>query len=347
MLDLSSAHGVEVIGRLDSSVPLPAVPSIELSAFEELIPGALIIGVLGYAESVTVAQSMADEHDYEVRPDQELLATGFANLLSGVFQGFIVGGGASQSAANDRAGARTLLVSLVVSGLMALTAIALLPLFRDLPEAVLGAIVIAAVTGFINLPAMRRLARLRRDSFWTAVLALVAVLLLGVLPGLMIAVALSIILLLVHIARPASSVLVRRPGSQTFVPIEETVETERDAGVIVYRLDAPLLFLNAKHLRDEVQRMVVESPEHIHVVVLDLEFASELDVGCLNELQSLRKQLSKRETEVWLARVAPRIREMIALDAGPDTPEFRVFDRLEHAAGALAEPTPATPAVRP
>jgi len=133
-----AGHGVEVIGRVEGAVPVLAVPAVAWRDLLALLPGALAIAVIGYAESATVAESLADEHGYSVRPDRELVAIGGANVLAGLFQGFITGGGASQSAANDRAGAQTQLVSLLVSGLTVLTAVALLPLFRDLPQAVLG-----------------------------------------------------------------------------------------------------------------------------------------------------------------------------------------------------------------
>ena len=227
-----AGHGVEVIGRVEGAVPGLVLPAVGWSDVVALLPGALAIAVIGYAESATVAESLADEHGYTVRPDRELLAIGGANVLAGLFQGFITGGGASQSAANDRAGAQTQLVSLLVSGLTVLTAVALLPLFRDLPQAVLGAIVIGAVAGFLNLPALRRIARLRRDASLLAMLALAGVLIFGVLGGLLLAVVISILLLLDRQSRPGS-----------------TVRTE--PGLLVFRLDAPMLFINAKLVRDQ------------------------------------------------------------------------------------------------
>jgi MFS superfamily sulfate permease-like transporter len=127
--------GVAVIGKVEGAVPTPALPSVGWDDLLALLPGALAIAVIGYAETATVGESLADEHGYSVLPDRELTATGIANVLAGMFQGFITGGGASQSAANDRAGAHTQLVSLLVSGLTVVTAVALLPLFRDLPQA--------------------------------------------------------------------------------------------------------------------------------------------------------------------------------------------------------------------
>ena len=145
-------HGVDVIGEIEA-VPVPALPSVGWDELLTLLPGALAIAIIGYAETALWVESLADGHGYNIQPDRELTATGLANVLAGLFQGFITGGGASQSAANDRAGANTQLVSLLVSALTVLTAVALLPLFRDLPQAALAAIVISAVLGFLNLPA--------------------------------------------------------------------------------------------------------------------------------------------------------------------------------------------------
>jgi sulfate permease, SulP family len=185
-----TARGVEVIGAVDGAVPVPAVPRVGWDELVGLLPGAVAVAIIGYAESATVAESMANEHGFDVEPNRELRAVGIANILSGLFQGFITGGGASQSAANDRAGARTqlvsLLVSLLVSGLTLVTAVALLPLFRDLPQAALGAVVISAVIGFLDLAALERVRRLRRDSFVIALAAMLAVLTLGALQGLIV-----------------------------------------------------------------------------------------------------------------------------------------------------------------
>lgn len=174
-------------------------------------------------------------------------------LPGGSFQGFITGGGASQSAANDRAGAQTQLVSLLVSGLTVATAVALLPLFRDLPQAALGAVVISAVIGFLDLAAMERVRRLRRDSFAIALVVMIAVLALGVLQGLLLAVVVSVGELLIRSSRPSRSVLGRLPGTTAFVARENAPEALTVPGMLVYRLNAPLLFVNAKRLRDGIR----------------------------------------------------------------------------------------------
>lgn len=287
-----AGHGVDVIGRVEAAVPRPAVPDVSWSDLVALLPGALAIAVIGYAESATVAESLADEHGYTVRPDRELIAIGAANVLTGLFQGFIVGGGASQSAANDRAGANTQLVSLLVSGLTVLTAVALLPLFRDLPQAVLGAIVIAAVVEFLNLPALRRIARLRRDSFLLALLALAGVLVFGVLGGLLLAVVISVMLLLNRQSRPGTTV-------------------RAEPGLLVLRLDAPLLFINAKLVRDRVRAELEAAEAPARIVLLDLQFTPELDVESINVLGALRSELAAQGVALWLGNVRSGVRDLL------------------------------------
>jgi sulfate permease, SulP family len=273
-------------------VPGLALPAVGWSDLTALLPGALAIAVIGYAESATVAESLADEHGYTVRPDRELLAIGGANVLAGLFQGFITGGGASQSAANDHAGAQTQLVSLLVSGLTVLTAVALLPLFHDLPQAVLGAIVIAAVAGFLNVAALRRIARLRRTSFVLALLTLAGVLVFGVLGGLLLAVVISIVLLLDRQSRPDS-----------------TVRTE--PGLLVFRLDAPLLFLNAKLVRDRIRELLDAVPEPVRIVLIDLRFTPDLDVESVNVLAALHQELARRGVALWLGNVRTGAQELL------------------------------------
>jgi SulP family sulfate permease len=304
-------HGVDVIGKIDGAVPTPVLPSVGWDDLVALLPGAMAIAVIGYAETATVGESLADEHRYSVRPDQELTATGIANVMAGLFQGFITGGGASQSAANDRAGARTQLVSLLVSGLTVLTAVALLPLFRDLPQAALGAIVISAVIGFLNLPALGRIRRLRRDSFALALAALLGVLVLGVLGGLLLAVAISVVLLLVGQSRPGSSVLGRLPTSDVYVALENEPAARTDPGLLVFRVNAPLLFVNAKLLRDRIREQLRQADAPVRIVLLDLQFTPQLDIESVNVLVALHRELHEQNAALWLANVRAEVLGML------------------------------------
>jgi MFS superfamily sulfate permease-like transporter len=277
-----------------------------------LVPGALILAVIAYAEGITVAERFAETHRYEIRPDQELIGAGGANLLSGLFGGFIVGGGASQSAAGDRSGGQTQLVSLFVAGLVLVTVVALLPLFSNLPQAVLGAIVISAVLSFLDVAALRRLAALRRDSLALALVTLGGVLVLGVVPGLLLAVAISIGVLLVSFSRPSGSRMGRLPGTDAFVAVEHEPKATTEAGVLVYRLNAPMLTLNAKHIRDLVNAEIDAADPTPSVVELDMTFTSDLDVGTIDVLEALHRELSERGIALELGNVRGDVAAMLA-----------------------------------
>jgi SulP family sulfate permease len=340
-------RGVEVIGAVEGAVPTPRLPSVGWEDLLGLLPGAVAVAIIGYAESATVAESMANEHGYHVEPDHELRATGIANILSGLFQGFITGGGASQSAANDRAGANTQLVSLLVAGLTAVTAVALLPLFRDLPQAALGAVVIGAVVGFLNLPALERVRRLRRESFVLALLAMVAVLALGVLQGLIVAAVASVGLLLVRTSRPSASVLGQAPDLPIWVALEHTPKARTEPGLLVYRLNAPVLFVNAKRPRDGIGAQVRQASPPVRVVLLDLSFTPELDIEGVNVLASLRQELEGQGVALWLAGVRAAVADMLARSGLDDAIGRRrlyrsVEDAVADARAALPDPPGST-----
>jgi high affinity sulfate transporter 1 len=305
-----AARGVAVIGDVPGGFPVPALPFVGAQDLMALVPGAVAIAVIGCAESLTVAQQFADEHRDEIRADQELIANGGANALSGVFQGFIVGGGASQSAANDSAGAKTQLASLLVAGLTVLTMVALLPLFRDLPHAVLGAIVISAVIGFLRVDELRRIRSLRTDSFAMAIVALIATLLLGILPGLISAVLLTLLMVLVGLARPTTTVVGRRPDGSV-ASITASADAQAIPGLVLLRLDAPLLFLNAALLRDQVRDAVRAAEPVARVVLVDIEATSDLDIGSLDVLVRLAEQVREDGVELWLAPARSGVRVIL------------------------------------
>ena len=294
--------GVAVIGLIDGAFPMPAIPVITPDDLFALVPGAIAIAVVGSAESLTVAQQFAEQHRYEIDPDQELRANGGSNVISGFLQGFIVGGGASQSAAADRAGASTPIVSLMVAALTVLTSVALLPLFQDLPQPVLGAIVISAVIGFLRVAELRRIAAIRRDAFWIAISALLATLFLGILAGLIVAVLQALVLLLVNLARPAASVMGRDPSGD-LVSLARVPDATTTPGVMVLRLDAPLLFLNAGTLHERIRQAAIDQVPRPSVIVLDLSMSADLDIGSLDVLGRLDEQLGHAGIELRLVNL--------------------------------------------
>jgi high affinity sulfate transporter 1 len=331
--------GVAVLGAVEGGLPIPAIPAVGLADIAAILPGALAIAIIGTAEALTIAERFADEHRYEIRPDQELVANGGANVLSGFLQGFMVGGGASQSAANDSAGARTPLSSLIVAVLVLATMLFLLPLFANLPQAVLAAIVIAAVAGFVEATALRRIWSLRRDAFVLALVALAGVLLLGVLPGLLIAVVASIGLVLGKLARPTGDRLGRVPGVSAFVAMANHPDAEPVEGVLVYRLNAPLVALNAKRLRRLVDDEIRADGESVRAVVLDLGATSELDIATIDMFEGLHRDLKERNLELALGNVVQAVREML-VRSGLETTigADRIHRDLADAVASVASP---------
>lgn len=305
-------HGMEVVGSIDRALPLPKIPVVSIHDALVLIPGTLAIVVVGYSESMSVARGLADRHRYQIHPNQELTALGMSSIFGGLFQGFITAGGASKSASNDRAGAKTQVAAVVLAVLAFLSAILLVPLFRNLPQAVLGAIVISGMMGFMDVPGMLRLRRLRADSFWLAVVAMLAVLVLGILPGLLIAIGISILLLLSQLSRPSGDVMGRLEPGGIFVGINSTPGVEAEPGLLIYRPTAPLLFVNTDWELERLREVVSTQTDPPLVVVLDLGASAQLDLAGLNFLEVIQRDLSHDGRELWLSTVSPAVADIIS-----------------------------------
>lgn len=312
-------HGVEVVGSVDRAIPVPKIPILSMHDLAILIPGTFAIVVIGYSESISVARGFADKHHYRIEPNRELTALGVSSIAGGLFQGFITGGGASQSAANDRAGARTPLAAIVLSALAFLSAILLMPLFRNLPQAVLGAIVINAVVGFVNIAALRRIRGLRADSFWLSIVALIGVLVLGILPGLLLTVVISILLLLGALSRPTGTSVGRESSTGEFVRVSEDPSAAIEPGLLIYRPDAPIMFVNASWELDRIREEIERQPVPPAVVVLDLAASGQFDVSGLDMLASLHRELAHTGKSLWISEASPTVANLIAQSDLADT----------------------------
>jgi SulP family sulfate permease len=335
-------HGVAVVGSIDREIPLPALPKgVHLDDFIALFPGALAVAVIGYTETNSVSEQFADEHKYDINSNQELVALGVANIFSGIFKGFITGGGASQSAANDRAGAKTQIALLIMAVLIALTSALLMPIFKNLPLAILGAIVISAVMGFINVPALRRLRLLRKDSFVFSIFALIGVLVLGVLPGLLISVALSILFLLGRQSRPSSSILGNLPGTSVYADTVRYPEALLDPRILIFRLESPLIFINASWMRESLRERVRATDPSPEVVIFDMQFSHEMDIQGLDKLARIEDDLRESGIELWLANVHFEVAEMLRRSGiSARIGENRIHQSLPDAVNAARSTSP-------
>ncbi len=310
-LDLESL-GVSVVGEVATGLPLPSIPDVPLSSIPLLALGALGLVFLAVGESIGAGRAYAGRHRYEIDPDQEMVALGAANLSSGLFGGFTTDASLSQTATAETAGAKSQLASLVTAALILATALLLAPLFANLPNAVLGAIVIAAVLGLIDVGEMRRYWRWRRTDFLIAMTAMVGVLLTTVLAGMVIAVILSVAFVLYRASRPYVAALGRMPGYRaTFADVARHPEAEPVPGLIIVRLDAPLYFFNANVAKAQILDLVAARQAEAHGVLVDLAATADLDVTTTDMLFELVADLRSRSVEVLLAQVKGTVRDRL------------------------------------
>jgi MFS superfamily sulfate permease-like transporter len=310
-LDLD-AYGVSVVGEVATGIPVPSIPAVPLTSIPYLVLGAAGIVFLAVGESVGAGRAYATRHRYEIDPDQEMLALGAANLSSGMFGGFTADASLSQTATAETAGGRSQLASLVTSALVLATAVLLAPLFSNLPNAVLGAIVIAAVLSLINVDELRRYWAWRRTDFVIAITAMVGVLLTTVLAGMVLAVLLSVMFVLYRASRPYVAAIGRMPGPEsTFADTARHPEAEPIPGLVIVRLDAPLYFFNANVAKAQVLDLVASQRPEPRGVLIDLAATADLDVTTTDMLTELVERLHARPIEVLLAQVKGTVRDRL------------------------------------
>ena len=241
-----------------------------------------------YSESLGAAQNFATKHGYEIDPNQELIALGAANAGSGFLGGLAAGGSLSQSAVNEGAGARSQASPLVAAALMVVTVLALTPLFTNLPEAVLAALIIQAVSRLWKVAEFRRYRRQRPVEFWLGLGTLLGVVLIDVLPGLVIGVVSMLLLVVYQASRPHLGVLGRVPGAPgAYGDVGRHPDYERIPDVLVARLEAPLFYANATLVRDRVKQLVGSAEPLPKAVVLDIGANSDLDITSTDMLDEL------------------------------------------------------------
>jgi sulfate permease, SulP family len=328
-------RGVEVIGEIPSGLAAPAVPDVDASQIGSLVLGGLGLGLLVFAEAIGPARQLGKKHGHEVDADRELIAMGASNVGAGFLQGFGVGATLSNSAANDRAGAKSSLSLIVAAALVAIVALAFTALFEPLPEATLGAIVIVAISSLMDVAALRRLHRLRRGDLFLSLVALTAVLFVESLQALLIAVVISLLMVLRRVSSPAVSRLGRQPGHLTFVDVAQHSDAKTMPGILIARPNAELFFANVSGVRNEIVEMLADSERPYVTVLLDLEMTYELDTPAADGLRELCEDLTAMGIELHLARVYSGVRSMldragVTEVVGEQMIHTRLVDGLRH-----------------
>jgi MFS superfamily sulfate permease-like transporter len=277
-----------------------------------LIPGALAITLVMFSEAIGPARSFASKHHYEIDENQELIGIGMANMGAGLFQGFSIGASLSKSAASDAAGGRTQVAGIVAAIFTALVALFFTPLFFNLPEAALAAIVIVAVSGMIKIKDFRRLYRLRRVEFWLALITFLGVLTFEeILAGLLLGVLLSLLALIGRTSQPKLSVLGRIPGTVMYRSSINFPEAIHDKGLLVVRPDEGIFFANAAGLRQAIRKRVVNAGPALRTTILDVEMSNELDVPSVEILEKLHEEHLALGIQFKLAGLHSPVQKML------------------------------------
>jgi len=272
-----------------------------------------------------------------------LIALGAANLCAGLFSGFTVDASLSATATGDEAGSQTQLSSIVSAVLIFITIAVLADLFTNLPNAVLGAVVIYSVLGLVQLAPLKRFYRECRSDFWLSIIALVGVIATGVLSGLLFAVFLSIIMVVYKSSRPYLAVLGEVPSQPgNYGDLDRHPEYERIPGLLILRLDAPIFFANANSTRTRVLNLVAASEPPAKAVLLDVGSSNTLDITSLDMLKSLVSDLTDAHVEVLLAQVRGQVRDELGVSGLMDQiGENRIYLSLESGVQDYLEHHPA------
>ena len=307
--------GVPVTGEIPAGLPTLELPALRLRDVEGIVPLAAGCLLLAYIEGVSAARTFAARHGYPLDPRQEFLGIGAANLATALGHGYPVAGGLSQSAVNDKAGARTPLALVVASITLALCLLFLTGLLESLPKAVLAAVVLTAVYGLLDFPALLRMWRVSRLDFYAAAIALVAVLLLGILQGILLAALASILLLLVRASRPHVAFLGRVPGTNSYSDSARHPENEDLPGIVAFRPEASLIYINAESVLEAVlERLRAAGPEPIRLVICDLSASPYLDLGGSRMLHELHAEVSARGATLRIIGAHGWVRDLLRAD---------------------------------
>jgi high affinity sulfate transporter 1 len=303
-------HGVAVVGSLPQGFPPFTIPDVSPTDIAQLLPGALGIALVALVDTISTASAFAERSGDRIRGNQEMIGIGSANVAAGLFQGFPVSTSGSRTAVAEQAGAKTQVAGLV--GAIAITLILLLVpgLLRDLPQPTLAAVVIAASLSLVDIPGVVRLWRQRRAECALAIAAFLGVALLGVLPGIAVAVVLSIYNVFRRSWWPYQATLGRVDGLPGLHDTVVNPEAALLPGLVVFRFDAPLIFANARTFRERITAFADETPD-LRWILIAAEPITDVDTTAADMLEDLDEMLNARGISLVFAEMKDPVREKI------------------------------------
>ena len=306
------ATGVQVAGHIPSGLPHLTSPNLDPKILYELAPGALAIVLVGYAEALGAAKAAAIQSGGDINPNQELVAHGPANILSGLFGGFLVVGSLSKTSVATAAGARSQVANLVAAALCFFTLILLTPLFRNMPRPALAAIVIAAMLHLTKPKYFQDLFARSRESFATAMIVIAGELTLGVLEGIALGVVLSLLILIYRTSHPHGAALGQLPDTEAYRNVERHPEAIAFPGLLIWRIGGDLFFASVGHVSEALKASLAARPD-VKRVLLDFGPVNFMDISASDELLSLIKKLQSQGVTLAFARVRDVVRDDMRL----------------------------------
>ena len=335
-----SALGVPVIGTVDLHLPDAVRPGLHLTDATPLFTAAIGIALLVFSEGVVLGRSVATKHGYEINPDRELIAFGAANAAAGLLCSFAVGSSQTRSLLNDGTGGRTQMVSFLGAALVAAFVFLLAPWIATIPSVAIAAILVFTGVTLVDPQVYPRLWRLHGFSMVVAVATTLGVLALGVLPGILLGVVLSLLGVLAEIVRPQDALLGRMEGSTTMHDVGDDDAAETIPGLVVYRFYGPLIFANVRFFIDRTERFIAQEQHPVRQVILDARAIPSIDITAAEHLREYVARLRGRGIEFVVVKAHLPLREALAAVAGHAIEGRKLFSQLADAVAAFEDTSP-------
>ena len=303
-------YGVEIVGTIPQGLPELGIPVFSLGDAALVFPLAIGLFVLSFVELSSIARTYAKAHEYEIDNNQELLALGASSVAVGIGQGFPIGGSFSKSAVTDKNGAQTQLAGAVAAGVTILVVLYLTGFFYYLAEPVIAALIVVAVFKMVDIAGLARIGHINKTEIYIALITFGGVLLFGILAGVLIGAALSLIEIMYRFTFPHMVVLGRIPGTNLFGDVERHPENQEIPGVFIYRIDAPLIFANAESFKDNFSKALKQEQRPIHLAIIDLNSSPITDVTGVDMIHDLIDELDRKGIVLRLANASGKVRDV-------------------------------------
>jgi len=333
MLLKLNSKGVSIVGSVPSGLPAFSVPSVSVQNMQELFPIAATLALVAFMEAISISKAVQEKHDdYEVNPNQELVALGLSNIVGSFFQSYPTTGGFSRTAVNDQSGAKTSISALVAAAVVALTLLFLTSLFFHLPHAVLASIIMVAVLGLIDLKLPIRLLKTQKAEFGLLLLTFLSTLFIGIKEGIIIGVFSSLLFTLYRLSKPHVAVLGQIENTEYFRNVDRfSEEVVIHDDVLIIRFDSPLFFGNTDFFKNKILNEINTAERQIQHLIIDAESMSYIDSSGLSTLMRLVENLENINIKIYLTNVIGPVRDVLHKTSVAEAFQDRMFVDIKDA----------------